>query len=67
MFNFDSTTYREREAHWRREAARSRTGSDRNACETLAEGYAELVAIGEGSTLNVALAQYLVAKTKPIR
>lgn len=61
MFNFDATIYRECEAHWRREAARFRTSSDRTACETLAEGYAELVAIGERSNLSVALLQYLVA------
>lgn len=67
MLNLGATTYHERESHWRREAARSRTASERDACETLAEGYAELIAIVGESIPRVALTQYLVAKTKPRR
>lgn len=45
MSDFNAETYRQREAHWRHEAARYPIGAERNACEALANGYAHLVAI----------------------
>jgi hypothetical protein len=47
MSHSKATTYQERERRWREFASRLLPGADRDACLTLAEGYANLLAILE--------------------
>jgi hypothetical protein len=47
MAYYDAETYRERERHWRAEAAKLSASRDRETCLALAEGYSNLVQIIE--------------------
>jgi hypothetical protein len=43
----EAEKYRERERHWREEAEAKPEGAERNACLTIADGYAHLVELIE--------------------
>jgi hypothetical protein len=43
----DAERYRERECHWRSEACRQPDGAEREACLSIANGYAHLVTLIE--------------------
>jgi hypothetical protein len=59
----DAQTYREREKHWRNEAARLTSGQDRDACLALADGYADLVSIIERRDIFQEAPERLKAET----
>jgi hypothetical protein len=47
MPHMDTATFREREKRWRKEANSKPDGAERDACLSLANGYASLVSIIE--------------------
>jgi hypothetical protein len=47
MAHIDTQTYRERERRWREEANSKPDGAERDACLSLANGYANLISIIE--------------------
>jgi hypothetical protein len=47
MPDMDTRTYRAREKRWREEANRKPEGAERDACLSLAHGYANLISIIE--------------------